>query len=192
MINNADWYAACRRVIRFTVAYAVIAVVSAVYIQILAGRPTGLLAGWMVVFGLAISLIGLGVTLGVVLTVVFWGVQAAKLANRHGSPALGPLGFWGAGAFVVLFALSYLVAAWPLLYGIVRVMAAVVLIAAIVHDRKWYAGKIGAEQPYSMVTGGDARSPLAAQPTADDWNAGLWDPDVQHDIDRRRDRSQDR
>jgi hypothetical protein len=189
--RNADWYTACRRVIRFAAAFAVVAVVSAVYIQIVDGRPSSLLAGAMVVFGLAISLIGLGVTLGVIITVAFWGVQAARLAREHGSAAMGPLGYWGAGVFVVLFGVSYLASPWPAVYGVIRVLGAAVLIAAILHDRRWYAARIGAEQPYSMVTGGDTASPQAAQPTADDWNASAWDPDVQRDIERRRGRTTD-
>ncbi|GAA3454515.1 hypothetical protein [Dactylosporangium matsuzakiense] len=191
MIDNSVWYAACRRVVTFAVLFAVMAVIAALYVQILAGRPAELVARSVVVFGLAISLIGLGATLGVLITVVFWGVQAVRLANRHGAPGMGPLGFWGAGGFVLLFGLSFLVSASPPAFGAIRVLAAAVLVAAIRYDRSWYAARIGAEQPYSMVTGGDVRSPVAAQPTADDWNAGLWDPDVQRDIERRRNRPAD-
>jgi hypothetical protein len=58
----------------------------------------------------------------------------------------------------------------------------------MLHTRAWFRRRIGPERPYDLVTGGAAAAPLAAQPSADDWNASQWDPDVMRDIERRRHR----
>ncbi|MEV8511517.1 hypothetical protein [Dactylosporangium sp. NPDC051484] len=184
---------ATRRVVGFAVAYAVVVLAAAVFTDTLRNRPQTLHATAVTIAGLFIGLIGLATVLGIVITVVYWIWVAIRQTREHGAPAYGHLGFWGVGAFLVLFVLGYVVPAGVYVTAAERVLASALLIAGVLHTRAWLRrrsdpGRPYAADRYSLVTGGDAASPLAAQPTAEDWNASLWDPDVLADIERRRNR----
>jgi hypothetical protein len=192
-----QWYVATRRVVAFAVAYAVAVVAAAVFTDTLADVPRSLQAHAVVVAALTIGLIGLGAVLGIVISVAFWIWAAIQQTREHGAPAYGHLGFWGAGAFLVLFALAYVVPGGVYVAAAVRVLASALLIAGVLHTRAWLRRRSDPDRPYaadrySLVTGGDPVAPLAAQPTAEDWDASLWDPDVLKDIERRRHRNHDR
>jgi hypothetical protein len=191
-----QWYVATRRVVGFAVAYAVVVLAAAVFAGTLADVPRTLQARAVVVAGVVIGLVALGVLLGIVISVAFWIWAAVQQTREHGSPAYGHLGFWGAGAFLVLFALGYVGPGAIYLVAAERVLGSALLIAGVLHTRAWLRRRSDPDRPYaldrySLVTGGDPVSPTAAQPSADDWNASLWDPDVLKDIERRR-RHQDR
>jgi hypothetical protein len=126
-----------------------------------------------------------------VLTVAYWICAAIQQTREHGAPAYGHLGFWAIDAFVVLFPAGYFVPDG--VYGVAaeRVFASALFIAGVLHTRAWLRRRSDADRPsgadrHSMVIGDEPASPLAAQPTADDWNASLWDPGVLNDIERRR------
>ena len=186
-----QWYAATRRVVAFAVAYAVVVLAAAVFADTLTGVLRPLRANAVVVAGAIIGVIGLGMVLGIVISVAYWIWAAIQQTREHGAPAYGHLGFWGAGAFVVLYALGYVVPGGLYVAAAVRVLASALLIAGVLHTRAWLRRRSDPDRPYaadrySLVTGGDPASPLAAQPTAEDWDASLWDPDVLKDIERRR------
>ena len=188
-----QWYVATRRVVGFALAYMGVVLAAAVFTDTLANVPRALQAHAVVFAGLIIGLIGLGVVLGIVICVAFWIWAALQQTRNHGAPAYGHLGFWGAGAFGVLFALGYVVPGGVYVAAAVRVLASALLIAGVLHTRAWLRRRSDPDRPYaadrySLVTGGDPASPLAAQPTAEDWNASQWDPDVLKDIERRRNR----
>jgi hypothetical protein len=104
--NLTEWNVATRRVVWCAVAYAVIVVAATVYTDRAAWAPRSLQATGVVVVGTFISVIGIGVLLGLVITVPFWIWTATRQNHR---PASGHLGYWAAGAFLVLFVAAYLV-----------------------------------------------------------------------------------
>lgn len=188
-----EWYVATRRVVGFAVAYAVVVVAAAVFAVTLANVPRPLQAHAVVAVGLIIGFIGLAAVLGILISVAFWIWVAIRQTREHGAPAYGHLGFWGVGAFLVLFAVGYVSPGGVYVVAAERVFASALLIAGVLHTRAWLRRRTNPDRPYaadrySLVTGGDPASPLAAQPTAEDWNASLWDPDVLKDIERRRHR----
>jgi hypothetical protein len=189
--NPMQWHVATRRVVGFAVAYAVVALAAAVFTETLANVPRTWQSPALIFAGLIISLFGLTVLLGIAVSLAVWIWVAVRQTREFGAPAYGHLGFWGAGAFLVLFAAGYVVPGGVYLAAAVRLLGAVLLIAGVLHTRAWLRRRSDPDRPsaadrYSLVTGGDPASPLAAQPTADDWNASLWDPDVLKDIERRR------
>jgi hypothetical protein len=192
-----QWHVATRRVVWFTVAYAILVLAATVFADRLANVPRPMQAHAVAIAGLIIGFIGLGVVLGLMISVAFWIWAAIGQTREHGAPAYGHLGFWGAGAFVVLFALGYVVPGGVYVAGALRVLGSALLIAGVLHTRAWLRQRSGdpdrpyAADRYSLVTGGDPDSPLAAQPTAEDWNASQWDPDVLKEVERRR-RNDDR
>jgi hypothetical protein len=186
-----QWYVATRRVVGFSVAFAVVGLAAAVFADTLATTSRPLQTPAVVAAGLVIGLLWLGVVLGIAITVPFWIWTAVKQTREHGAPAYGHLGFWASGAFFVLFAAAYVVPGGVYASAAVRVLAAALLVAGVLHTRRWLRRRSDPDRPYaadrySLVTGGDTASPLAAQPTADDWNASQWDPDVLKEIERRR------
>ncbi|WP_426504875.1 hypothetical protein ACPPVO_45460 [Dactylosporangium sp. McL0621] len=191
-----EFYVATRRVVAFAVAYAVVITVAAAFVYRYANIPRTLQARGIVIFVLVLGLIALGVVLGILITTVFWIYSSVKQSREHGMPPYGHLGYYGIGAFFLLFVLAYGVPGLWVSAG-VRVLACALLIAGVLHTRNWLRARSAPGRPYaadrySIVTGGDPVAPLAAQPTADDWNASQWDPSVQEEIERRRRREQTR
>jgi hypothetical protein len=186
-----EWYVATRRVVGFAVAYAVVVVVAAVFAGTLADVPRAMQSPAALVTMVVFGLVGLGVVLGILISVAVWIWAAVQQTREHGAPALGHLGFWGIGAFAVLYVLGYVVPGGVYAVAGTRVLASVLLIAGVLHTRAWLRRRSHGDRPYaadrySLVTGGDPAAPLSAQPTADDWNASQWDPEVLKDIERRR------
>jgi hypothetical protein len=130
-----QWYVATRWLVGFAVAYAVVVLAAAVLTDTLANVPRPLQAHAVVVAGLVIGLIGLGVVLGMMISVAFWIWAAIKQTREHGAPAYGHLGFWGAGAFLVLFAVACVVPGGVYVAAAVRVLASALLIAGVLHTR---------------------------------------------------------
>jgi hypothetical protein len=207
-VSSAEWASATRRVISFAAFFAAAAVASAFLAGSLAdltaatddadpAARAGLALGAMV-----LGLLALGSMLGLLISWLFWWRSARRLGRAYGVPAYGHLGYWGAGLFAAALVASYLYPALLddttdalLVQAGMRLAGVVVLVAGVVHTRAWLRKHGGddfrpyAADRYSLVTGGDPVSPISAQPTADDWDASSWDPDVQRDIDRRRERS---
>jgi hypothetical protein len=150
-----QWHVATRRVVGFAVAYAIVVLVAAVFTDTLANVPRPLQARAVVVAGLIIGLIALAVVLGIVFSVVFWIWAAIQQTREHGAPAYGHLGFWGAGAFVLLFAFGYVVPGGVYVAAAVRVLAAVLLIAGVLQTRAWLRRRSDPERSYAA----DARPP---------------------------------
>ncbi|MEU7870454.1 hypothetical protein [Dactylosporangium sp. NPDC049140] len=193
-----EFYVATRRVVAFAIAYAAIVVVDAVFVAgwYAADVPGVLQAHWIVIAVVVLGLVALGVVLGILITTAFWVYSSVKQSREHGAPPYGHLGYYGIGAFFLLFVFAYAV---PGIWGnaAVRLAGCALLIAGVLHTRGWLRARSNPGRPYaadrySMVTGGDPVGPLAAQPTADDWNAAQWDPSVQEEIERRRRREQTR
>lgn len=182
---------ATRRVVRFAVAYVVVLLAALAYVLATRARPATLQATGLVILLLILGLAGLAVVLGLLITVSFWLRAAVVQTRKHRGPDFGQPGFWAVGAFYVLFAAGFLVPGGALVAAAVRILAAVVLVAGVRHTAAWLRQRTDPDRPagadrYDFVTGGDPAAPLAAQPTAEDWNASQWDPDVLKDIERRR------
>ncbi|WP_433206286.1 hypothetical protein ACQP00_39280 [Dactylosporangium sp. CS-047395] len=185
-----EWNAACRRVIAFTVAYAVLIALVTVLVLAYGDLPRELQAKAVWLFMLILGYVALGISVGLLISLAFYIYAAVRQTREHGAPAYGHLGFWGAGAFVALW-VAGLVIPSLLAVSVLRLVGCALLIAGVVHTRAWIRAKVAPGRPYAadrydLVTGGETSSPIAAQPTADDWNASQWDPDVLKDIERRR------
>lgn len=184
----AEWNAASTRVVWCAGLFAA----AAVAIPLLGrAQPGASSVGARAGIGIganAAAWVMLGSLLGLLITGLFWTVTVARLSRVHGAPAAGHLGFWGLGAFGCALVLSFL--ATPALgvpvATVIRVAGASLAVAGVLHTRAWFRRRGEGGQGYSLVSGGEPRSPLAPQPTADDWNT--WDPAVQDEIDRRRHR----
>ncbi|GIJ72254.1 hypothetical protein [Virgisporangium ochraceum] len=188
-----QWYVATRRVVGFAVAFAVAVLGSAVYVDAVDAAPAPRMVTAMTGVGVGLGLLVLGTLLGLAITVPFWVWQAVRQTREHGSPGHGHLGYWGVGAFLVLFAAGFVVPGGVYAAAAPRVLGSALLVAGVLHTRAWVRGRTAPDRPYAadrydLVSGGDTSSPLAAQPTADDWNAAQWDPDVDRQIERRRHR----
>ncbi|WP_157441099.1 hypothetical protein [Actinoplanes awajinensis] len=184
VVPSADWELAGRRVIRFAVAYgAAAAAVIPLFVQATRGPFPGVaIPALLLIVNLAISAVLLGGLLGLLICVIVWVVQTVRLSRSYGSPAAGHLGYWGIGLFVVLFATAYLrpagvtASAALLVQSAERLIAVVALIAGVAHTRRW----IGRRSPAPAAVHPSSR------PAAGDWDASVWDPEVQHEISRRR------
>ncbi|WP_433046966.1 hypothetical protein [Dactylosporangium sp. CS-033363] len=97
-----EWNAACRRVIAFAVLYAVLVAFTTVVVLSFGDLPRELQAKAVWLFLLLFGYAALGVSVGLLLCLAFYIYAAVKQTREHGSPSYGHLGFWGAGAFVVL------------------------------------------------------------------------------------------
>src|SRR3954466_9758418 len=134
--NSADWFVATRRVIRFGVAFAVVSVVAAVYFDRLIDQPRSGDAAWLVVTGQGIGLTGLGILLGVLITLLYWVVATVRLSRVHGAPpGSGHLGYWAIGLFAAAFVVSYLVPGGLVAGAAVRVAGSALLVAGMLHTR---------------------------------------------------------
>ena len=200
-VTPADWASANNRVVSFAAFFAVASVAAAFLAHSLAGLAAvtadtdpAAQAG-MALGGMIISLLALGSMLGLLISWLFWWRSAQRLSAAHGAPGHGHLGYWGSGAFAVLLAASYPVpsgfadaSAGLVVQAGLRVAGAAALVAGVLHTRGWLRdrGPGTAVATYSLTTGGEPASPVAATPTADDWNAAVWDPAVQEEIERRR------
>jgi hypothetical protein len=183
---SPDWELAGRRTIRFAVAYAVAAVAVVPLFAWATRKPVDevTVAAATVIANLVISALLLGGLLGLLVCAVVWLVQTARLAY-YGSPPTGYLGYWGSAAFGVLFVAAYVpppglrLADALLLAAGERLLGVILLIAGVVHTRRWIRRRAGA--PVPARAGGFPSS----RPTAEDWSTG-WDPEVERDIERRR------
>jgi len=186
-----EFYVATRRAVAFAVAFAVVQIGASAWAAWVANVPRTLQASGVIVTGVLLGLLELGVVLGVLITTVFWIYASVRPSREHGRPAYGHLGYYGIGAFFVLFLLGYLVPGGVWVTAAVRILGCALLVAGVVHSSRWLRARSDPDRPYaadhySMVTGGHPAAPLAAQPSAEDWDASQWDPAVQEDIERRR------
>jgi hypothetical protein len=170
------------------VAFAVVSVAAALWVDRLAGRPRTTASAWLVVTGQGIGLTGPGILLGVLITLLYWIVAAVRLSRVHGTPGSGHLGYWAIGLLAAAFVVSHLVPGGLFAGAAVRVAGSAVLVTGVLHTRAWFRRRVAPERPYDLVTGGTTAAPLAARPSAEDWNASRWDPEVMRDIERRRHR----
>ncbi|GAA2893671.1 hypothetical protein Acy02nite_27730 [Actinoplanes cyaneus] len=184
-LPSPDWELAGRRTIRFAVAYAVAAAAVVPLFAWATRKPVDevTVAAATVIANLVISALLLGGLLGLLVCAVVWLVQTARLA--YGSPPTGHLGYWGCAAFGVLFVAAYVpppglrLADALLLAAGERLLGVILLIAGVVHTRRWIRRRAGT--PVPARAGGFPSS----RPTAEDWSTG-WDPEVERDIERRR------
>lgn len=184
---SADWELAGRRLTRFGIAWAVASVaVIPLFAYATRGSGSGLTFPALVLIGnLLVGMLALGGLLGVLICMVVWIVQTAKL--EFGSPATGHWGYWGIVSFAVLFVTAYfppsglsadgrlLVAAGERLLGVV------LLLAGVMHTRRWV------ERHADEYISSQAEVPMSIRPTAADWSTD-WDPAVEQDIEYRRGR----
>ncbi|MFI1990285.1 hypothetical protein [Actinoplanes sp. NPDC020271] len=182
---SADWELAGKRTIRFAIAYALVAVLVVPSFAWATRNPVGgvTVAAAVVIVGIVLSALLLGALLGLVVCAVVWLVQTARPA--YGSPSAGHLGYWGIGAFVLLFAAAYVrpgglrLADALLLAAGERLLGVILLIAGVAHTRRWIRRRSGTDVPV------EAQGVMSGQVTAEGWSTG-WDPDVARDIERRR------
>ncbi len=184
---SPDWELAGRRTVRFAVAYAFAAAAVIPLFSYATRNPIDgvTVQALLVIANIVISALLLGVILGLLVCMVVWLVQTARLA--YGAPSTGHLGYWGIVAFGLLFVAAYLPSpglspdAALLVSAGERLLGVILLIAGVTHTRRWIGRRAG------PVPTGEAQGVMSGQPTSDDWSAA-WDPDVERDIERRRDR----
>lgn len=179
---------ASRRVIRFAIAYTVVAVaVSALalagYAAIRSGAadPTSIGTQASVVVGSTLTgLVALVCVIGLVVSAIVWIVSAHRL--RPEGP--GVVGYVTMALSLVLLGLAYVVP--PLVSSLnaavltevaLRVGAAAVLVAGVMLVRSSVRDETGLEIPSRERT---------MRVSSDDWNASKWDPEVLDEIERRR------
>ncbi|MGI5239756.1 hypothetical protein [Dactylosporangium sp. CA-139066] len=172
---------AARRVVGFAVAYAVVELAVAALLAATGNVPSSLQARAVVVTLLVIGLVGFAVVLGLLISGISWLVAAAREAREQGRPTNRLIGFYVFGAFVLLFVLGFFDLPGGVYAAIaVRMLGVAALIAGVRHSTAVLRQGAGVKRPYSE------EPPMVARPTAEDWDASVWDPDVLKDIDRRR------
>jgi hypothetical protein len=164
---------ATRRVIGFAVAFAVVELAAAAFV---ATRSTATLVG-IVVFGL----IGLAVVVGLLISIVQWVWTTVRETRELGAPPYRHLGIWGVGAFAGLWALGYAAPGGIAVQVAVRLLGLGLLVGGVLHTRAWLDSHADPDRPRR-----DDGSSMSPRPTAGDWDASAWDPEVLSDIERRR------
>lgn len=170
---------ATRRVIRFSIAFLVVLLLSAGLVlggvtavqnaadptEVLSSAPL-LLTIMILGFVTFVSMIGL------LASTIVWIVSAHKVSPT----GPGAAGYGGLFVTLLLISLSYILPLTLLAQAGFRIGAWLALVAGVVATR----GRIRRETGRPDL-GGRPRTILQS----DDWDASKWDPEVQRDIDRR-------
>ncbi|MET8360831.1 hypothetical protein [Micromonospora sp. NPDC005171] len=154
--------------------------------------------------GEVISALSIAGPLALFAAFLTWSNVTRRVIDAH-SIAAAAVRHWAIGAGALLLFLSYLLPVkTPTAFHIVRAAAAILLAvgALITHRRATRrladpATPAGGIPPRDMnearpgqvpqqVGSQPARPPLDIETQPEDWNASLWDPEIQQDIDRRR------
>jgi hypothetical protein len=183
----SEWVSATRRLVAFAAFFAAAAIASAVLAHSLsalteAGAEGDPAATAGLTLGAILSgLLAVGSILGLIVAFVFWWREAYHLGLEHGAPKYGHLGYWGGGFLLAAFAASFIVPGrldstgqGLLLQAGLRVAGVLALIAGVLHTNVWARALTDGENPMAL--------------TAEDWDASAWDPAVQREIERRRER----
>jgi hypothetical protein len=125
---------------------------------------------WLTIGTAVVGLIALGSLVGLIVSAAVWAVAAHRLTRVHGSPAYGHRGFWGLGSYAVALVASFLI-----LPAALRTAGTIALAAGMWHTLAWMRRQAG---------------PGPEPGEAGDWDAGVWDPQVLDEIERRRGRSE--
>ncbi|MGQ5263192.1 hypothetical protein ACTWLT_20890 [Micromonospora sp. ZYX-F-536] len=131
-----------------------------------------------------------------------WSNATKDVVEAHGG-TVAAVRNWAISGGSIILVLSYLLPMkTPTAFHVVRAAAAILVIigSLITHNRvsrrlaepaapATAAGPAGLaddvpQQRQSVSP--TAGTPLPAEPQPEDWNAALWDPEVQRDIERRR------
>jgi hypothetical protein len=159
---------ATRRVIRFSIAFLVVLLLS-----------VGLVLGGVTAVQNAADPTDLLSSAPLLLTVVILGfVTFVSIVSAHKVSPTGPgmAGYGGLFVALLLIGLSYLLALTLLLQAGFRIGACAALVAGVVVTRARIRRETG-------------RADLGGRPStilqSDDWDASKWDPEVHRDIERR-------
>ncbi|BEL12400.1 hypothetical protein Q0Z83_105910 [Actinoplanes sichuanensis] len=171
---------ATRRVIRFSIGFLVIVLITAGFV--LAGtnavqRGTVDLSYPGTQAGLVLAMSALGLLtwvclVGLLISTIVWIVSAHKVSPT----GPGAAGYGGLFATLMLFSLSYLLPLTLLAGAGLRLLGWAALIAGVVLTRARIRRETGRPD-----LGGRPRTILSS----DDWDASKWDPEVHRDIERR-------
>jgi hypothetical protein len=186
--NSADTFSlASRRVIRFSVAFVVLVVIAnglglagLTAFKSGAADPTSFGSQASVaVIGTAVGFVTLVCILGLLISAVVWIISAHLV--RPSGPSFVGYGSLVLCALLIVFA--YVIpermstdTATAAVGVAMRVGGAIVLILGVILVR----GRI------SRHTGQPVQASAPSLVTTEDWDASQWDPEVQHDIERRR------
>jgi hypothetical protein len=174
-------YVATRRVVGFAAAYAVVELFAVALVFVYGDLPRSLQARGVVITLLVLGLAGFAVVIGLVISLVSWVVAVVRAGREQGVPAIGLLGPWAIGASVILWGFGLFELPGGTFTAVaIRLLCVAVLIVGVRHTAAWARGRDSTSAPYT------AAPPMSARPTAQDWDASVWDPDVQRDIERRR------
>jgi hypothetical protein len=183
----ATFTLAGRRVVRFSVAYALIVVLASLlglagYTAIRSGAADPAAVGTqasVLIGGAVAGLVSLVCVVGLLISAVVWLVSAHRLLDA--GPGLA--GYGGLAACAVLIALAYAlptrmatVGAAGATEAALRIGGVALLIAGVLRVRARARRETGLPLP--------SGKPPAL--TSDDWDASRWDPEVHRDIERRR------
>jgi hypothetical protein len=178
---------AARRVIRFGVVYAAVVVITGLlaiagYSAVRSGAADPAAVGTrasVLIVGLVAGSVVLICVLGLLISTVVWIVSAHRL--RSAGP--GPVGYGALAGCLVLIVLAYVLSGRvSTVDGSVateaglRIGAVLLLVAGVLRVRAQVRRVAGLPVPIGRRT----------LLTSDDWDASTWDPEVLHDIDRRR------
>ncbi|MFC4106164.1 hypothetical protein [Micromonospora zhanjiangensis] len=113
---------------------------------------------------------------------LMWSIRISRLVQAHGGPIWISRNLIGLLAVALYFALNLLpTAANPAVFHLLRVVSAMLLVVSTFITerrlRRWLA------DPHFRAA---ETFDLSPEPRPEDWNANLWDPEVQRDIERRR------
>ncbi|MEU7971520.1 hypothetical protein AB0B48_05715 [Micromonospora sp. NPDC049089] len=154
--------------------------------------------------GGAISALSIAVPLALFAAFLTWSNVTKRVIDAH-SIAAATVRHWAVGAGGLLLFLSYLLPVkTPTAFHVVRAAAAILLgIGALVTHRRATRRLADPATPAGGIPPRDtqdappgqvpqqagsqpARLALDIETQPEDWNASLWDPEVQRDIERRR------
>ncbi|BCJ40242.1 hypothetical protein GCM10010168_31000 [Actinoplanes ianthinogenes] len=172
---------ATRRVIRFSVAYLVVSVLTTVLIlagvaALRSGVADPLSLGTRASFAIIDLVLGSALVIcvvGLLVSTIVWAVSAHRAVP--GGP--GAAGYGGLLAAAVLIALSHLLTAPALVLAALQLGAWAALLTGVLTTRA------RARRHTGRPDLGGRRKPVV---TSDDWDASRWDPEVHLDIERRR------
>ncbi|MEU4164680.1 hypothetical protein [Actinoplanes sp. NPDC026670] len=171
---------ATRRVIRFSVGFLVIVLLTAGFVLVgvnAVSRGTVDLSYPGTQAGLVLAMSALGLLtwvclVGLLISAIVWIVSAHKVSPT----GPGATGYGGLFAILLLISLSYLLPVTLLADAGLRLLGWVALIAGVVLTRARIRRETGRPD-----LGGRTRTILRS----DDWDASKWDPEVHRDIERR-------
>ena len=187
-VGSVETFAeAGRRVTRFAVVFAVavLAVAGLSFAGLTAIRSgsvdpssVGTLAGFALTT-MVIGFIGWVGLLGLLVSTVVWIVSAHRITPR----GPGAIGYGALVGFALLCGLSYVL---PSRIPVLALAGATELVLRLGGLAVLFVGVMLVRTRLQVATGREI--PAGRQPivTRDDWDASQWDPEVQHDIERRR------